>query len=65
MSMSFWLIVLGTAMLAIGVIVATILYERLTYDNKQEKYQRLHRQMGLENEVDSSRVVNFAPPDNR
>ena len=34
-------------MMAIGLVVCTILFERITHERKQAKYDELHRSMGL------------------
>ena len=63
MNMNIVLIALGMGLLGVGVAVATIMLERVTNFNKEKKYEQLHSQMGLDGDMDGSRILKFTPPD--
>lgn len=49
-----WVLVLG--MTGVGMVVCTVLIERLVHQRKQAKYDDLHRRMGLKSTDHDSRL---------
>lgn len=47
-----WVLLLG--MIGIGMVVCTVLIERLVHQRRQAKYDELHRRMGLGSQEDDS-----------
>jgi hypothetical protein len=41
-----------TGAVVLGLILFVVLYERFTFDQKQKKYEQLHKGMGLDEEPD-------------
>ncbi len=47
-----WVLALG--MIGVGLVVCTVLIERLVHQRKQAKYDELHKRMGLGSGDDDS-----------